>query len=166
MIINNNLVSTSSSAGQDRLNVLVAKARSLGHRLTPQRLAILRVLASSREHPDAERIHEQIKPNFPTTSIATVYKTIAMLKDMGEVLELAFPNGSNRYDGVQSQPHPHLVCVKCGRILDPDIPSLDELPVQVARATGYEIISHRLDLYGICPACREQTSDTSVSQRA
>jgi len=162
MTINDESVSTSTRVEGDRLQALAAKARSRGYRLTPQRLAVLRVLASSSEHPDVEHIYEQIRPSFPTTSIATVYKTIAMLKDMGEVLELAFPTGSNRYDGARSQPHPHLVCIKCRRIIDPDIPTLDELPVQVAAATGYEIIGHRLDLYGICPECKGRASEPAT----
>ena len=56
---------------------------------------------------------EKVKKVFPTTSLATVYKTVALLKELNEVLELGFPEGSNRYDGNKPYPHPHLICTKC-----------------------------------------------------
>ena len=59
--------------------------------------------------------------NLPTTSLATVYKTVALIKELGEVLELAFGDGSNRYDGNKPYPHPHVVCIKCKTIIDPDL---------------------------------------------
>ena len=68
--------------------------------------------------------YEQIKPDFSTTSLATVYKTVNLLKEMGEVLELGFADGSNRHDGHRPYPHPHLICTEYGRIQDLDAPAL------------------------------------------
>ena len=137
-----------------RLKELVAKLKKRNHRLTPQRLAVLRILAVGDGHPSVERIYEQIKPDFPTTSLATVYKTVTLLKEMGEVLELGFNNGGNRYDGSKPYPHPHLICTQCGTIEDLELDALSDVPHQVAYDTGYQVLSHRLDFFGICPKCQ------------
>jgi Fur family peroxide stress response transcriptional regulator len=139
-----------------RLQELTRKLRDRGHRLTPQRLAVLEILAVSKGHPTVQQIYDQMKADFPTTSLATVYKTVTLIKDMGEVLELGFSDDSNHYDGNKPFPHPHLICKKCKSIIDPEIPDLGTLPQQVAEATGYEILSHRLDFCGICPQCQDQ----------
>lgn len=132
---------------------MLNRLKETGHRITPQRLAILKIVAESTEHPSAETIFEQVKGQFSTTSMATVYKTLAVLKEMGEVLELEFSNDYNRYDGNQPHPHPHLVCIGCRKIVDPDQRSLVEVTEKLALDTGYEILGARLDFYGVCPDC-------------
>ena len=107
-----------------RLKELVAKLKEGNHRLTPQRLAVLRILAVGDGHPSVEQIYEQIKPDFPMTSLATVYKTVTLLKEMDEVLELSFNDGGNRYDGSKPYPHPHLICAQCGTIEDLELDAL------------------------------------------
>src|SRR5512138_3873208 len=88
-----------------RFEIMLKKLRAHQFRITPQRISILKVLVSGIEHPTVERIYEQVKSDFPTTSLATVYKTVTLLKELDEVLELGFPDGSNRYDG--NKPYPH-----------------------------------------------------------
>ena len=139
---------------QKRLDELIAKLKTRGYRLTPQRIAILKILAVSTGHPSVEQIYENVKVDFPTTSLATVYKTVTLLKEMGEILELGFGNEGNRYDGNKPYPHPHLICLKCKSILDPDVSRLSDLTQQVAQMTGFQITGHRLDFYGICPQCQ------------
>ena len=141
---------------RDRMGLIIDKLREEGHRITPQRLAIVRVLVQSRKHPSVEDIFDEVKVNFPTTSLATVYKTISVIKELGEVLELEFSNDYNRYDGNKPYPHPHLMCVQCKRIIDPDLSSLADLTQELTSDSGYRIISHRLDFYGICPECQER----------
>ena len=141
---------------QARLDELVVTLRERGHRLTPQRMAVLKILAAGEGHPSVEQIHESVKVDFPMTSLATIYKTVTLLKQMGEVLELGFSDDSNRYDGNKPYPHPHLICIECRNIVDLEIATLSGLPQEVARKTGYRIKSHRLDLFGICPRCQER----------
>jgi Fur family transcriptional regulator, peroxide stress response regulator len=81
---------------------------------------------------------------------------LTLLKEMGEVLELEFSGIENRYDGNNPHPHPHLMCIKCRRIIDPEIGLLGRVPTKVARSTGYEIIGQRFDIYGICPQCQQK----------
>lgn len=141
-----------------RLNDLLGRLKSTGHRVTPQRLAIIKILTESREHPSADQIYRQVRQSFPTTSLATVYNTLECLKEMGEVLELP-SSGSSRYDGRNPDPHPHLMCTVCGTIEDLDI-QLGPAVEEVAASRGYADIYHRLELYGVCPRCQRNESST------
>ena len=138
---------------QNRLESMLTKLREHKFRVTPQRIAVLKILALSDGHPSVEQLFEQVKRDFPTTSLATVYKTVTLLKQLNEVLELGFPEGSNRYDGNRPYSHPHLICTKCKKIVDPDLASLDDLTQELILDTGFKIVNHRLDFFGICPGC-------------
>jgi Fur family peroxide stress response transcriptional regulator len=138
---------------KNRYETIIRKLRDHGHKLTPQRLAIVRILAKSEGHPSVEQIHTRLQTDFPTTSLATVYRNIILIKQLGEVLELGFPDGSNRYDGNDPRPHPHVVCIACKKIVDPILDSLDDMKKEVALETQYEILNHRLDFFGICRDC-------------
>jgi Fur family peroxide stress response transcriptional regulator len=140
---------------QARLQDIILKLRKRGCRLTPQRMAVLNIVVNSNEHLNADQIYERVKSDFPMTSLATVYKTLSVLKDMDELIELSFGSEGNRYDGNKPYPHPHVICVKCNTIIDPDIPILDGLQETVAVQSGFQIISHRMDFFGICPQCSE-----------
>ncbi len=143
---------------EKRLDEMIEALRGQNFRLTPQRLEILRILASSREHPSVEQVFEEVRRRFPTTSLATVYRNILKLKELGQVLELGFADSGNRYDGNRPFPHPHMVCIKCRRIMDPDVENLEDLTERLARTTGFRIVNHRLDFFGICPGCQEDGS--------
>jgi Fur family peroxide stress response transcriptional regulator len=139
---------------EKRIEQMLAKLRGRDFRITPQRLAVLRILAASEDHPTAEQIYEKVKAEFPTTSLATIYKTIALLKNLDEVLELGFPDGSNRYDGNKPFSHPHVICTKCKKIMDPELINVDELRNEISRRTGFKILHHRLDFFGLCRECQ------------
>lgn len=146
-----------------RLNRMLETLKKRDFRITPQRIAVLRILASSKGHPSVEQVHEEVKKDFPTTSLATVYKTVSLLKDLNEVLELGFPEGSNRYDGNRPYPHPHLICTNCRKIVDPDLDSLEGLTRELTSETGFKITSHRLDFFGLCPECQRKSHGVSVT---
>ncbi|MCF8067334.1 MAG: transcriptional repressor [Desulfobacterales bacterium] len=137
-----------------RFETIIQKLKDNGHKITPQRIAIVKILVDSEGHPSVENIHAQIKTDFPTMSLATVYRNIVLIKSLGEVLELGFPDGSNRYDGNKPYPHPHVVCIKCKKIVDPDLDSLDEMKKEVEVETEFKILNHRLDFFGICSDCQ------------
>jgi Fur family peroxide stress response transcriptional regulator len=138
----------------NRFDTIICKLKDNGYKITPQRIAIIKILAKSVDHPSAEAIYEQLKENFPTMSLATVYRNLCVIKSLDEVLELGFPDGSNRYDGKKPYPHPHIICIKCGKIVDPDLDSLDDMKNEVARETRFKILNHRLDFFGICSDCQ------------
>lgn len=139
-----------------RMNQMTSKLREHQFRITPQRLAVLRVLAGSEGHPSVEGVYETVRRDFPTTSLATVYKTVHLLKQINEVLEIALPDGSNRYDGNKPFPHPHLICVRCHKIMDPDLGFLKDMTREVADETGFDILAYRLDFFGICDDCKKE----------
>jgi len=136
-----------------RFETVIQKLRENGHKVTPQRLAIINILAKSEGHPSVDDIYDKIIRDFPTMSLATVYRNILLIKTLGEVLELGFPDGSNRYDGNKPYPHPHVICIKCKKIVDPDLDSLDEVKNEVELETKFKILNHRLDFFGICSNC-------------
>ncbi|MBA4392893.1 MAG: transcriptional repressor [Desulfobacca sp.] len=138
-----------------RLERILSKLKEKNFRLTSQRLALLKILAGDDSHPTVAQVFEKVKKAFPTTSLATVYKTIILMKEMNEVLELGFPDGSNRYDGKKPFPHPHMICTRCKKIVDPELDSLRDLYKEMNRKTGYQIVTHRLDFFGLCPDCRK-----------
>jgi Fur family peroxide stress response transcriptional regulator len=139
---------------QTRFEELTNRLRERGCRLTPQRVALLRLLAASRQHPSAAQLYDQLKVQFPTTSLGTVYKTLSLLKEMDQVLELGFSTDNHRYDGNRPYPHPHLICINCHKIVDPEVSLVGSLEQQVAQSSGYKIVGHRLDFYGLCPGCQ------------
>jgi Fur family transcriptional regulator, peroxide stress response regulator len=141
---------------ETRLQQMLAKLKENEFRITPQRYAVLKILAQSENHPSAERIYQQLVADYPTMSPATVYKTISLLKMTGEILELEFSEMSNRYDGNKPYPHPHVICTGCGTIVDPPMLDFEKLTSKMMEETGFEIKSHRLDFYGLCPACQRE----------
>ena len=141
---------------QIRLDQMLVRLKDRKFRITPQRLAVLKFLALSTKHPSVDRIFEQVRADFPTTSLATVYKTVTLLKELGEVLELGFPEGGNRYDGNRPYPHPHVICTKCKEVIDLELKGLRQLTEEASEKTGYRITTHRLDFFGLCERCRKQ----------
>lgn len=141
---------------EPRATQMLAKLRQSGCRMTPQRMAVIKILGSSTQHPSVEQIFAEMQPEYPATSLATVYKTVTLLKELGEVLELGFGAGSNHYDGRLPVSHPHLVCTKCAKIEDADLGSMERLARQLAAKSGYQITNHRLDFFGLCSHCQPQ----------
>jgi Fur family peroxide stress response transcriptional regulator len=140
---------------QARFEELMSKLRAREYRLTPQRVALLRLLASSEGHPSASQLYDRLKDQFPTTSPGTIYKTLNLLKDLDEVLELGFSDDDNRYDGNKPYPHPHLICIRCRKITDPEVSLAQGLIQEVAQQSGFQLVGHRLDFYGLCPDCQD-----------
>jgi Fe2+ or Zn2+ uptake regulation protein len=101
-------------------------------------------------------LHEPLIMDAPRK--ATVYKTISLAKEMGVVMELEFSQGSNRYDGKRPYPHPHVICTKCKQVMDADDFEIEALKQQIVRKTGYRIVNHRIDFFGICPDCQKMST--------
>ena len=122
--------------------------------LTPRRAKLLEVLVSSERHPSVADIHEEVRRYFPRTSLATIYNTIELLKETGQVLEIEFSGAANRYDGRIPDAHPHLICVECEKIEDLDTVEPGEHLDAISAATGYRLVNRRTDYYGVCPECQ------------
>ena len=138
-----------------RFNQIIAALKGRDFRLTPQRVELVRLIAASDGHPSASQLYTKIKRQFPTISHATVYKTLALLKEMNQVLEIDLHNDSH-YDGNRPQPHPHLICIKCNKIIDGEV-SLDQESLRrLEQTSGFKILRPQIALYGLCPDCKEQ----------
>lgn len=148
-----------------RQEEMIAGLRGNGYRQTPQRLAIVRILADDPTHPTVEQVFHQVQKDFPTTSLATVYKTIDTLKELGEVQELEFTDGGRRYDAMNVTPHAHLICRGCDVIEDYDI-QVERLRKRAEESSTYEITDTRVDFYGLCRKCKGKSTKKSGSRPA
>jgi Fur family peroxide stress response transcriptional regulator len=136
-----------------RFQTLVQTLRQRGCRMTPQRMELVRLIGASDGHPSASQLHARIQRRFPTMSQATVYKTLALLKDIGQVQEIGLQDES-RYDGFRPSPHPHLVCTRCGRIVDGDLDIEPAVIHRLEQGSGFTHLTPHIILYGLCPTCR------------
>lgn len=132
--------------------------RDKGFKVTPQRLAIYSVLSHTTAHPSAETIFNELQPVYPTMSLATVYKTIEILKEIGLVQVLNAGEDSFRYDA-NVEPHSHVRCMECGRVDDLENIDASAFIQNVSDHTSYEITGQQFYFYGICPACRDSKAN-------
>ena len=142
---------------QARFEELIAELKKFDYRLTPQRVELVRLIAASEGHPSALQLYEKIKAQFPTISHATVYKTLALLKEMGQVLEIDLHDDSH-YDGNDPNPHPHMICIKCSKIMDGTLDLEPRVLEELEETSGYKIIRPQLSFYGYCSDCRNEAA--------
>ena len=130
--------------------------RGNGFKVTPQRLAVYEVLANTKEHPNAEMIFSSLQATYPTMSLATVYKTIDILHEIGLVQILNAGEDSFRYDADVSE-HAHIRCVECGRV--DDVFDLDTAKFndQIQQNTKYRLVGQQFYFYGICADCQKSS---------
>ena len=147
-----------------RFDELMAALKERGSRLTPQRVELVRLIAASDGHPSAAQLYARIKRRFPTLSQATVYKTLSLLKDMDQVLEIGL-RGDSRYDGHRPDPHSHLICIRCDRILDGEAGLEPAAIRKQEQVSGYKILRSQVSFYGLCPGCRTQSTDPRKAKR-
>ncbi len=121
-----------------------------GIRITPQRLAVYRVLNEKR-HASAEEIYEEIRKEFPTMSFATVYSILELFKEKGLANELKIDFEKSTFD-IRTDGHHHFMCKKCGRIYDVDISPCETL--RKGKVNGHRIESFQGYFYGVCKDCR------------
>lgn len=129
--------------------------RDKGFKVTPQRLAIYNMLSSTKSHPNAEMIFNELQALYPTMSLATVYKTMEILKEIGLIQVLNAGEDSFRYDADTSN-HPHIRCTQCGRVDDVDNIDLEAFVNQVSKGTKYQIMGQQFYFHGICPDCQHK----------
>ena len=132
--------------------------RQNGRKITPQRRAILELLAHEDAHPTAEEIYQQITETMPDISRATVYNTLRELVALGGLAEtFEFNEGGLRYD-TNAEAHHHLFCTRCHTLVDVhhDFAELALLPEETA---GYQITNAQVTFYGLCPECQQRGDD-------
>jgi len=137
----------------ERLKEAVEKLKATGVRMTPQRHAILEYLLTTMSHPTADEIYKALEKDFPNMSVATIYNNLRLFKEAGLVRELTYGDASSRFDANMSD-HYHVICRRCGKITDFNYPPLVEVEREAARKTGFQVDSHRMEVYGLCADCQ------------
>ena len=119
-----------------------------GLRMTDQRRTIARVLSEAVDHPDAEELYRRSAALDPHISIATVYRTVKLFEDAGILERHDFRDGRSRYEEIQESHHDHLIDVQTGRVVEFRNEEIEKLQRRVAEELGFELVDHRLELYG------------------
>lgn len=135
-----------------RLEQALTKLKMKGVRMTPQRHAILAYLLNTMTHPTADEIYKALAPRFPSMSVATVYNNLKVFIEVGLVREMTYGDHSSRFDADMSE-HYHALCEECGKLVDFAYKPLDDLEKTAGIETGFQVKSHRVEVYGICADC-------------
>jgi Fe2+ or Zn2+ uptake regulation protein len=125
-----------------------------GLRMTRQRKVILEELNKLMTHPSAEEIYEVVRERLPRISLGTVYRNLETLSELGEITKLEFGGTIKRFDP-DPEEHYHIRCSLCDRVVDAPMAQLERIEDKLSEETEFKIIGHRLEFYGLCPACAE-----------
>ncbi len=142
-------------------HLLTNSLQESGMRLTPQRVAICKLLSESEEHPTASIIFQQIKEQFPSLSLATVYNTLDTLVQLGAINVLGHAGDDHVHYDANTQPHVNLACVSCHKIVDVESSYVQQLDGEISQASGYQLLGARVLYYGLCPDCQIEPQHTS-----
>ncbi len=138
-----------------RTEAFRAACARAGVRITPQRVEIFREVARTDEHPDAETVFERVRGRLSNVSLDTVYRTLALLEELGLVSKVDVLCGRARFDANRERHH-HFVCTRCGAVRDFVHPGWDRCPVpDEVKAMG-EVTSVHVQLRGLCKRCAAQ----------
>ena len=119
-----------------------------------KRQAILEALCATREHPTAEMLYQQLKPDYPELSLGTVYRNLGVLTENREISNVKLP-AADRYD-CRIDYHYHLLCTECNKVFDAPHIYHREFDEKAAEDTGFLIKRHRVVFEGVCPECRKK----------
>lgn len=123
-------------------------------KITGQRKLILDAFLNNESHISAEELYDQLKRENPGIGLATIYRTLKLLSECGLANELHFSNGVTRYEHLFGhEHHDHLICLNCGKYVEVVDPAIEELQAQLAQKNNFQVLRHRMELYGICQEC-------------
>ncbi len=122
--------------------------REAGVRITRPRKIILKILAERDDHPDAMAIFRRAVRLDDSISLSTVYRTMKLLEDRGAIQRHAFQGGPSRFEPADSEHHDHLIDLDTGDVIEFHSEKIEQLQDEIAKSLGYEIVHHRLELYG------------------
>ena len=120
-----------------------------GMRMTDQRRVIARILSESADHPDVEEVYRRASAVDYRISISTVYRTVKLFEDAGILEKHDFRDGRARYEPVPDEHHDHLIDLRSGRVIEFRNEDIEKLQRIVARELGFDLVDHRLELYGV-----------------
>ncbi len=122
---------------------------------TKQREAVLEVFLSTQGHITSEELHRRVREQHPGVGYTTVYRTMKLLCEAGLASERSFDDGALRYE-IFHEHHDHLVCTRCGKIVEFECSMIEGAQDQIADRYGFRLLRHRHELYGLCPNCQAE----------
>lgn len=125
-----------------------------GVKSSKQRDALVALLQSTRSHPSADWLYQQLRKQFPKISLGTVYRNLALLTQSGKILRLDVGSGTEHFDGFTHE-HYHFVCTDCNCILDVDLPDVSALDMAAENALDAKVQTHSFIFYGLCKNCQQ-----------
>lgn len=128
---------------------LEKKCEEHGLKMTEQRRVIARVLSDSDDHPDVEMLYQRASAVDSGISIATVYRTVRLFEESGIIAKHDFGDGRSRYEEASEEHHDHLINLRTGEVIEFTNEQIEKLQETIARELGFELVDHRLELYGI-----------------
>ncbi|HER43201.1 MAG TPA: transcriptional repressor [Candidatus Eisenbacteria bacterium] len=137
----------------DSFEHTIQTLRGKGFKLTPQRFAVIKYMIGNTNHPSALTIHKDLKKRYPSLSFSTVYNTLNVLEEIGEVTPIYIFSEHVNYDP-SVEPHMHFLCTKCNRIHDIFPGDIEGVRLPAGEVAGHLIISSQVILRGICKDCR------------
>jgi len=143
---------TRRSEIEDKLDRFRDFIRERGLKSTRQRDDIARWFFSAKGHHNADEIYRQVKSESPGIGFSTVYRTMRLLREAGLVQERHFGDSEALYENVSAH-HDHCICTECGKIIEFENEQIEALQEAVARKFGFELRSHKMELYGTCSSC-------------
>ena len=129
-------------------SVIENKCIKKGIRLTDQRKLVATAMSESNDHPDVDELHKRVNKVDPKISIATVYRTVKLFEEAGVISKHDFKGNKARYEGASQDHHDHLIDVNTGEIIEFVDQDIEQLQKKVAEKLGYNLVDHRLELYG------------------
>jgi len=137
-----------------------------GLRSTSQRDEILNLFIKADSHLSAEELYVLVKKSHPCIGYATVYRTLKLLAKAGLAQERRFEDGFTRYEHPRSEAHhDHLICTRCGAIIEFENERIETLQQNIARINRFKVLSHKLELYGLCEGCQGRERTESGKKR-
>ena len=130
------------------LETISERCKKVGIRLTGQRRLIIKVLEDSKDHPDVETLFERANKIDSKVSIATVYRTVKVLKNAGILEKLEFNDGRSRFEDAVRKHHDHLIDLDTGKVIEFIDEEIENIQKKIASKLGYKLIGHKLELYG------------------
>jgi len=124
------------------------------HQRTAQRAAIMNYLEGNTSHPSARDIYEAVQESLSTVSLATVYNNLIILEEEGLIREIPVPGGAGKRYDANIDPHDHLICTSCRKIID--IPAAKAVKIAPEHLQGFTVQDVSVKIYGLCPDCRNQ----------
>ena len=139
----------------DQYNQILTKLKKQGYKLTPQRKVVIDIILShNHRHLNTEEIYEQVKVKYPNIGLATVYRTLIVLDELGIIARMNFDDGCILYEmNSDDHQHHHLICKNCGKVIEMMEDLLEDLEETVEKNYQFKIIDHNLKIYGLCKDC-------------